>query len=159
MSVGYWPTEVILMAQHAVGLPPAIALRPNKVLRPKDAAGVYAHPRPELTRLANAHLLRRVATGYYAVVPQHRAGDAAWRPEIEAAALGIAVADYGTDAVALTAVSAARYHGAIPRALAVATVAVPKQRPVLRTEFGLVVFVKRDVRRLDVEKIDTELVT
>lgn len=54
-------------------------------------------------------------------------------------------------------VSAARYHGAVPRAISVAVVAVPKQRPRLASRFGAVLFVKRDVTRLDVERVDTQV--
>ena len=38
-----------------------------------------------------------------------------------------------------------------------ATVAVPKQRPTLDTGAGRIVFVKRDVTRLDIERVDTQL--
>ena len=38
-------------------------------------------------------------------------------------------------------------------------VAVPKQRPVLATEIGEIGFAKRDVTRLDVERVRTELVS
>ncbi|HCT75366.1 MAG TPA: hypothetical protein DGG94_02795 [Micromonosporaceae bacterium] len=145
------------MARTAVGLPPALAKRGDRVLRPADAANVYAHPRAELARLVQLRAARRIATGYYALTPQRRIGDLRWKPELDAAALGIARADYGVDAVALMGVSAARYHGAIPRALGVAVVAVPKQRPTLHTDLGRIIFVKRDVTRLDVERIETEL--
>lgn len=156
MSVGWKPTEVV-MIRTAVGVPPALAQRHNRVLRPKDAAHVYAHPRAELARLVRIGAAVRLATGYVALTPQGRLGDTTWRPELNAAALGIAQADYGRDATALMGVSAARHHGAIPRALAVAVVAVPKQRPVLRGEIGAVIFSRRDCSRLDLERIDTEL--
>lgn len=81
-------------------------------------------------------------------------------PTLEAAAFGIAAADYGPDAV-LMGLSAARLHGAIPRALAVAVVAVPKQRPVLNLSdrAAHVRFVRRDVGRLDAERLPTDLGT
>jgi len=101
--------------------------------------------------------LRRLATGYYVLVPQEWIGDDRWHPDLDAAALGLAQTDYGTDAVALVDVSAARHHGAIPRALALSVVAVPKQRPALDTEYGRVTFVKRDVNQLDLERVDTSL--
>jgi predicted transcriptional regulator of viral defense system len=145
------------MARTAVGVPPALARRADRVVKPADAAEIYAYPRVEFARLAKLGALKRLATGYYALVPANRIGDDRWKPELEAAALGIAKADYGTTDVALMGVSAARHHGAIPRALGVAVVAVPKQRPVIQTEVGRVVFVKRDVRKLDVERIETEL--
>lgn len=147
------------MSGRAVGVPAELARRANRVVRPRDAAGVYAHPRAELARLTRIDVVCRLASGYFAMMPLNRLGDGTWRPELEAAALGIAIADYGTDAVALAGVSAARHHGAIPRAVAAAMVAVPKQRPVLRTEIGEIGFAKRDVARLDVERVETELVT
>jgi hypothetical protein len=147
------------MARQAVGVPPRLARRTNRVLRPRDAEDVYEHPRAEFARLTRLGALRRLATGYYALVPQDRLGDRRWIPAIEAVALGIAQADYDVPNVALMGVSAARHHGAIPRAIALAVVAVPKQRSVLLGEVGSVVFVKRDVRRLDLERIDTQLVS
>jgi hypothetical protein len=54
--------------------------------------------------------------------------------------------------------SAARHHGALPRAVAVAVVAIPRQRPALRLDIGHVTFVKRKVERLDVERYDNDLV-
>jgi predicted transcriptional regulator of viral defense system len=144
---------------RAAGVPAALARRPNRVFRPRDAADVYAIPRAELARLIETGVVRRLATGYYAIAPLTRLGDDTWRPELESAALGIAIADYGTDAAALFGVSAARHHGAVPRAVAAATVAVPKQRPTLRTQIGEIGFGKRDVTRLDVERVETELVT
>src|SRR5262245_12839793 len=129
MNVGSRPTEVKLMAQRATGLPPALARHPVGVLRPSDAGDVYAQPRPELRRLADAGLLLPLRPGYYARVPQHRTGDREWRPDLHAAALGIAQADYGIDGAALMHLSAARVLGVIPRELAVAVVAVPTQRP------------------------------
>ncbi|WP_344882391.1 type IV toxin-antitoxin system AbiEi family antitoxin domain-containing protein [Allokutzneria multivorans] len=139
-------------------VPPALARRSNRVLRPRDAV-VYAHPRAELARLAKAGVLRQVHTGYYAIAPLDRLGDTTWRPDLAAVALGIAQADYGPATVALMGTSAARHHGAIPRAIAVAVVAVPKQRPELRTDLGRLVFVKRNTDKLDLERVDTELTT
>ncbi|MFI6101077.1 type IV toxin-antitoxin system AbiEi family antitoxin [Lentzea sp. NPDC051213] len=140
-----------------VTLPTALARRTNKVLRPRDAADVYAHPRGEFERLLKQAVLRRISNGYYALAPMERLGDIRWRPDLAAAALGIAQADYGRDAVALMGVTAARRHGALPRAIGTAVVAVPKQRPQLHTDVGEIVFVKRDVARLDLERVDTEL--
>jgi predicted transcriptional regulator of viral defense system len=145
------------MPRSAVAVPPLLARRANKVLRPVDAAGAYANPRAELARLRRSGAVLRLATGYYALLPQDRLGDQSWRPDLEAAALGLAQSDYGVDGAALMGVSAARYHGAIPRALAVAVLAVPKQRPAVETEVGRIMFVKRNIARLDVEHIETRL--
>ncbi|SDG78809.1 Transcriptional regulator, AbiEi antitoxin, Type IV TA system [Lentzea fradiae] len=142
-----------------VTIPTELARRQNKVLRPRDAADVYAHPRAEFGRLLDQAVLSRLRPGYYALAPLERLGDSRWRPDLAAAALGIAQADYGRDAVALMSVSAARRLGALPRAIGTAVVAVPRQRPVLDTAVGQVVFVKRDVRRLDLESVETELTT
>ena len=159
-SVGLVATEVVTVATRtAIAVPPQLARRGNRVLRPRDATEIYANPRSELARLARTGVVRRLSTGYYALAPQHRLGDRQWRPDLHSAALGIAQADYGRDAVALMGVSAARQHGAIPRAVAVAVVAVPKQRPTLRVDDGELVFVERDVSRLDVERLDSELTT
>lgn len=143
---------------RASGLPAEIARRSFGILRPVDAAEVYARPPQEFSRLADRGLLRRVATGYYAIVPPH-ATDRNWMPSLEAVAYGIGAADYGPDAVVLMGLSAARLHGAVPRALAVAVVAVGKNRPrvSLRDRDALVVFVRRDTVRLDAELLSTDL--
>lgn len=129
-----------------------------RVLRPQDAAEVYAHPRPEFARLAGAGALHRLSNGYYAVVPEDQI-DRPWMPELEWAALGIAAANQGIDAVALMGLSAARAHGAIPRALGVAIVAASGHRTALRLvdRDATVVFVRRDVTAIDVERRVTEL--
>lgn len=142
-----------------VTIPTELARRTNKVLRPRDAGDVYANPRSEFERLLKQAVLRRISTGYYALAPMERLGDPRWRPDLAAAALGVAQADYGKEATALMGVSAARRHGALPRAVGTAVVAVPKQRPPLHTDLGEIVFVKRDVQRLDVERVETELTT
>lgn len=56
-------------------------------------------------------------------------------------------------------VSAARLHGVIPRALATAVVAVPRQHRaiVLSDRPATVRFVKRDTTSLDAERVRTEL--
>jgi hypothetical protein len=48
-------------------------------------------------------------------------------------------------------------HGALPRAVALGSVAIPKQRPPLATRWGPIGFHTRDVIRLDLEHIDTDL--
>lgn len=80
-------------------------------------------------------------------------------PDVEAAAAGLAVAAYSTDDAVVMGVSAARLHGAIPRALATAVVAVPTRHDPIRLADrpAVVRFVVRDTARLDAERIDTEL--
>ena len=146
------------MARTSGRLPAALLRRPMLVVRPQDAADVYAFPRPEFARLSRAGALHRLASGYYAVVPADQT-DREWLPELEAAALGIAVADQGGNAAALMGLSAARVHGAIPRALGVAVVAAAGHRTELRLldRDARVVFARRDVARLDCERRPNEL--
>jgi hypothetical protein len=136
----------------------SLANLPLRTLRPRDAEIAYPHPRPQLARLVDRGLLHRVADGYYIVVPQEMVGHR-WLPDLEAAAAGIASAIYGANNAVLMGVSAARILGAIPRALATAVVAVPKQhRPITLTDRSAVIeFVKRDTHRLDAERVQTPL--
>jgi len=139
-------------------IPPGLAQAPMKTIRPRDAGDIYAHPRAEFARLTERGLLHRVADGYYVVVPQDMVGRR-WMPGLEAAAAGIASAIYGADDVVVMGPSAARLHGAIPRALATATIAVPRQhREIdLSDRPAVVRFVKRHTDRLDAERIETAL--
>lgn len=135
-----------------------LARRPFGVVRPLDAAAVYARPPQEFSCLAGRGLLHKVATGYYAVVPPHST-DRNWLPGREAVAYGIGAADYGPDAAVLMGLSAARLHGAIPRALGLAVVAIPKNRPrvTLADREAHVLFVRRDTARLDADRLSTDL--
>ncbi|PXX10943.1 type IV toxin-antitoxin system AbiEi family antitoxin domain-containing protein [Mycolicibacterium moriokaense] len=144
--------------RRSTPLPAALGGAPLRTVRPKDAGAAYAYPGPELARLAGQGLLLRVANGYYVVVPQDMVGRV-WVPDLDAVAAGIASAIYGPDRAVLMGISAARVLGAIPRALATAIVAVPKQhRPIQLNERSSVIrFVKRDTDGLDVERIETPL--
>jgi hypothetical protein len=146
------------MARVASRLPAPLLRRPLRVLRPQDATEMYVNPRGEFARLARTGVLHRLATGYYAVVPDDQI-DREWVPELESAALGIAAADQGADSVALMGLSAARLHGAIPRALGVAVVAATGHRTALRLldREARVVFVRRDIARLAVQRQRLEL--
>jgi predicted transcriptional regulator of viral defense system len=147
------------MAEHrSTPLPAALGGTPLRTVRAADASAAYAYPGPELARLADRGLVQRVANGYYIVVPQDMVGRR-WVPSLEAAAAGIASAIYGPEHVVLMGISAARVLGAIPRALATAVVAVPKQhRPIrLKDRPSVVRFVKRNTDGLDAERIETSL--
>lgn len=139
-------------------IPSVLVSRPVRVVRPRDLNELYVNPSAELARLEDQGAVQRFATGYYTLVPAESVGNSRWRPTIEALALGVAVADYGVDRVALMGPSAARLHGALPRALALGSVAIPKQRPPLATRWGQIGFHTRDVARLDLERVDTDLV-
>lgn len=144
--------------QRRGGVPVEFAQAPMRTVRTADAAAVYAHPAAQMARLERLGLIRRVATGYYVVVPQDRIG-IAWRPSLESAAAGIAASAVGAQRAILMGVSAARMHNAIPRALATAIVAVPTDRRDidLRDRDGTVHFVQREVDRLEAELMVTEL--
>lgn len=144
--------------RHAAGVPESLWRRPVRVLRPRDAGGAYRDPSKEFARLVRRGLLLRLSPGYFALVPPDRVGsEPPWSPPLQDAGWAIAAADYGIDAVALCGPSAARHHGLIPRALAVAHVATPKQRPSLHIDDGEVRYARRDVAALDVERIRTQL--
>ncbi|OKH82159.1 hypothetical protein EB75_13315 [Mycobacterium sp. ST-F2] len=147
------------MAQdHSTPIPAALAQVPLRTIRPRDATVAYHHPRPQLARLTEHGLLHRLADGYYVVVPQDMVGRP-WIPGLEAAAAGIGSAIYGIDEVVVMGISAARLHGAIPRALATAIIAVPQQhRPIALSDRPAIVrFVKRQTAEIDAELIRTEL--
>src|SRR5680860_1320854 len=91
--------------------------RENRVIRAQDA-DFFSNPPAELARLERSGSVQKLSHGLYLIVPEERRGQF-WRPPIEAVALGVAVASYGRDVVALMGISAARLHSAIPRALAV----------------------------------------
>lgn len=140
------------------GVPPALANVPLRTVHAGHASEVYSHPRPQLARLARRGLLHHVARGYYVVVPHEHVGST-WLPSLEGASAGIAAATFGPRYAFLMGVSAARVHGAIPRALSLATVAAPRQRTLLQLtdRRAAVQFVKRDTARLDVEAVSTDL--
>lgn len=137
---------------------PAELVRRGRVLRPRDAEGIYAHPRPEFARLEHSGALHRLADGYYAVVPDDQIGQH-WLPALDAVALGVATAGGHLDGAALMGISAARAHDALPRALNVAVVAANRHRSTLKLSDrpAQVHFVRRDVGALDLQRHRTEL--
>jgi predicted transcriptional regulator of viral defense system len=151
-------TQVPSRTARSTGVPAALLQTQVRFVTVQSARAVYAYPRAELARLARRGVLQRLHAGVYAVVPPARVAES-WRPTVEAAAGALAVAAVGHDQAVLMGISAARLHGAVPRAIAVATVAVPAQRRALTLDgrSERVVFVQRDVRRLDAELMDTDL--
>ena len=147
-----------MATKHTTAVPTTLAAKPLRTFRPAQAGDTYAYPAAEIARLNELGLLHRLTDGYYVVVPHELVGRS-WMPGLEVAAAGIATAIYGPDNIVMMGVSAARLHGVIPRALATAVVAVPRQhRPITLTDRqALVQFVKRDTERLDAERIDTTL--
>ncbi len=150
--------EGVANRPDVTAVPRELAALPMRTLRPQQADGIYAQPRAEMLRLERRGALHRLARGYYVVVPQEHVGTE-WMPTIESAAAGIATADFGPGNAILMGLSAARWHGAIPRAIGIAFVAVPGQRNsiALTDRTATVRFVTRDTARLDAERVTTEL--
>jgi hypothetical protein len=142
----------------AAAVPAAALLQPTLLLTGKSAAAFYAQPAPELKRLTAVGAVVKIARGYYAAVPIGKQSTA-WVPSMEDLAAGLASAVYGPGRGALWGLSAARAHGAIPRAVATGYAFGPTQhRPIeLLLRQGEVQFSKRNPERLDVEYLDTEL--
>lgn len=143
---------------RAPSFPAELLADHNRVLRPQDATDYYVNPWAEFSRMTRTGVLQRIGHGYYLAVPDHLRGRA-WRPEIEGVTLGIGVADYGRSHVSLMGISAARLHRAVPRALAVGTIAVDGRRTPKELTIGRVVFVTRNVDRLDLQVVETEVVS
>lgn len=145
------------MAHVAPRVPPE-KLRQGRVLRPADAEDIYSHPRAQFARLERAGALHRLAPGLFAAVPDDRVGRD-WLPALEDVALGVAGAGGHIADSALMGISAARVHGAVPRALNIAVVAVQRHRRTLQLtdRNAAILFVRRDVARLNVQRHRTEL--
>ncbi|MBN9179493.1 MAG: hypothetical protein J0J00_02930, partial [Microbacterium sp.] len=137
---------------------PPEKLRQGRVLRPADAEDIYSYPRAQFARLERGGALHRLAPGLFAAVPDDRVGRD-WLPALEDVALGVAGAGGHAADSALMGISAARVHGAVPRAINVAVVAVQRHRRTLQltARNALILFVRRDVARLDVQRHRTEL--
>lgn len=123
---------------------------PLRTVRFADVEGLRPNAWRTLSSLVERGAVVRLAHGIYTAPPGGRDGRA-WVPGLEAASLAVASARHGARAVALMGVSAARHWGAIPRAIASATVAVFEgaRRPV-EVVGGTVYFIERDINRLDV---------
>lgn len=111
------------------------------------AAEVTDNAGRALARLVRDGLVVKVAHGAYMAVGN---GDGAlWRPDIETQAAAVAMTRFPR--AVLMGVTAARVHGAIPRAIGAAVVAVPKgekRRPVRLEPEGTMILVDRDLDTL-----------
>ncbi|WP_434970384.1 type IV toxin-antitoxin system AbiEi family antitoxin [Microbacterium sp. bgisy207] len=128
----------------------AVARAPLRTLRLKEVPELARNTWRTTDRLVEQGALVRLAHGVYTAVPDGRDGRT-WKPPLEAAALALATARFGAREVALMGVSAARHWAAIPRAIGVATVAVPRRgyAPVTLEGGGLVKFVPRNMDALE----------
>lgn len=136
----------------------AIAAAPSRTVRPADLAAYYTNPRAAAQDLERRGRLHRLAYGYYSAVPLE-ADPATWRPSLEAAAAAVARTPTQTGEPVLMGLSAARVHGALPRALGTAWVAVSGARRPLRLadRDAEVRFVRRSVTDLDAERLVLDL--
>lgn len=142
----------------STGVPAGALLAPTLMLTGSSASAVYSQPAAELARLTKAGAAIKLARGFYVAVPVGK-DPRSWLPSMEDIASGIATAIYGVGQGALWGLSAARVHGALPRALAVGYALGPSQhRPVpLLARSGHVEFRRRDPHRLDLDYLPTEL--
>ena len=139
-------------------VPTAITQAPLRTVRPQDLAAVYTQPNVQLARLTRGGRLRKAAPGLYYALPDDQ--DVTWLPTLEAVAAGAATALYGDRVPILMHLTAARLHGALPRAVGLAVVAVPTRRRPLRLldrPDAVLTFVARDVDDLDAALMPTDL--
>lgn len=144
--------------RHRTAVPSGALLLPTLMLTGRSAGAVYAQPAAELKRLHEAGAIVKVARGYYAAVPVGKTGHG-WLPSTEDLTAGLASAVYGPGSGAVWGLSAARMHGALPRAIAAGFACGPRQhRPIrLTIRAGEVTFRMRDPERLALDYVETEL--
>jgi hypothetical protein len=145
-------------SRQSTGLPAVITDRQLRVFTTRDVQGVFSSPRPQLKRLTDAGILRRLHGGIFAIVPTEYVGRP-WTPPLEAAAIALETARSGDHGAVLMGLSAAHVHGAVPHPLGRATVASHTQRRHLLIDGTTleVRFVKRRVKELDAALTRTEL--
>lgn len=133
-----------------IGIVRAVASAPMHTVRLRDLDTLGANAWRAVDRLTERGALTRIVHGVYSAPPDGRDGRT-WKPPFEAAALALGTARFGIRQVALMGVSAARHWGAIPRAIGVAQVAVPRRgyAPAVLDRGGVVRFVPRDLGRLE----------
>lgn len=130
---------------------------PLRTARYADLVELGSNVWRTLDRLAEHGAVTRIAQGVYTVPPGGEDGRI-WKPTIEAAGLAVATARFGDRNAILMGIGAARHWTAIPRAIAVTTVAVPQLRqPVRLDDGGIVYMIPRDLDRLDAQLETTEL--
>lgn len=129
-----------------------------RTVRAIDLGDAYTQIGVQLKRLVGQGSLHRLARGVYYAPPDDVS--TSWIPTMETATAAVATAYFGDRVPVLMHLTAARMHGAVPRALAVGIVAVPRQQkpmPLTDRVHGRVIFVKRDVTRLGAVLMATEL--
>lgn len=141
----------------AIDILRAVARAPMRTMRYQDARGLGTNAWRVLDDLVDQGALKRIVRGVYTAPPDGQ--DArTWSPSLEAAALAIAVARHGDRKAILMGIGAARFWGAIPRAIGSTVVAIPAagRRP-LRVGSAVVHFAHRDLAGVDASVERTEL--
>ena len=128
----------------------AVARAPLRTLRLKDVPELVQNTWRAVDRLVEQGALFRLTHGVYTAPPDGSDGRKG-KPPLEAAALALATARFGAREVALMGVSAARHWAAIPRAIGVTTVAVPRRgyAPITFEGGGIVKFIPREMHALE----------
>ncbi|WP_341940070.1 hypothetical protein [Microbacterium sp. LWH10-1.2] len=123
---------------------------PMRTVRWKDVAQTSTNAPRDLARLEDEGVVLKIAQGVYTAPPDGADGRR-WKPPLEAAGLALATARFGQRRVALMGLGAARFWGAIPRAIGTTTIAVPVagRPPVTLTTGGTVHLIPRDLDALD----------
>lgn len=139
-------------------VPSEALLSPTLMLTGRSATSVYAQPAAQLARLVRTGAIVKLARGFYAAVPVGKTAED-WSPSLEDISAGIATAVFGYGQGALCDLSAARVHGALPRAQSLGHVCGPTQhRPLdLVSRPGRVIFHKRESHDRALEYLPTEL--
>lgn len=122
---------------------------PLRTIRWQDLADEATNPARDLARMEERGGLTRIAKGVF-VAPPNGADGRRWKVPLEAGGLALATARFGQRRVALMGVGAARFWGAIPRAIGTTVIAIPVggRPPVTLATGGTVHFVQRDIGRL-----------
>lgn len=133
---------------EAISILRAVARAPMRTIRYQDARGLGSNSWRVLDELVDQGALKRLARGVYTAPPDGR--DArTWSPSLETAGLAVATARHGNRNAIRMGLGAARFWGAIPRAVGSTVVAVPVagRRP-LKIDTGTVHFAHRELDRL-----------
>lgn len=142
---------------EAISFLRAVARSPMRTMRYQNARGLSSNSWRVLEELVDQGALKRLTRGIYTAPPDGR--DArTWSPSLEIAGLAVATARHGSSDAILMGLGAARFWGAIPRAVGTTVVAVPVagRRP-LEVGTGTVHFAHRELGRIEAVLERTEL--
>lgn len=142
---------------EAINIMRAVARAPMRTMRYQDARGLGSNSWRVLDELVDQGALKRLSRGIYTAPPDGK--DArTWSPGLEIAGLAVATARHGKRNAILMGLGAARFWGAIPRAVGstVVAISVAGRRP-LEIGTGTVHFAYRALERVEAVLERTEL--